>query len=199
MSLSKGKQFEKIAKPNNKGFSDWVKASDLPKNLQLGNGWSWGREGSSLEKKYFLETKRGKYNSVKEIRLIGFNNKKNESRTIRSNIKQYYKTKKCVITYTSGAECDHKNGRYNDPRVNNIKTQRKSDFQSLHKDVNKAKRQRCKECKESGKRFDAKLLGYPISYYKGSTKHSDKPNGCVGCFWYDPIEFRKHLQAKDSL
>ncbi len=43
------------------------------------------------------------------------------------------------------------------------------------------KRQICKKCKESGYRFDAtKIPGNRYSFY-----------GCVGCYQYDPIQYRK--------
>ena len=38
-------------------------------------------------------------------------------------------------------------------------------------------------------------MGYPISFYKGGKKHDGTENGCEGCFWYDPIEFRRHLKS----
>lgn len=71
--------------------------------------------------------------------------------------------------------------------------QKLSDFQPLSKAANDAKRQFCKECKRTGKRFDAKLLGYPMSYYKGGANHNGNEDGCEGCYWYDPLEFKRHL------
>ena len=196
--MSLAKKFEKIANPDSNGESRWIHLKNLPLDLQLGNGWSWGRQNGYLKNKYIVKVKRvGASNSrILSIKLSGYNSEKSITRHIRSDIKQYFKNKKCVITHTSKAECDHKNGRYNDKRLNDIEKQRISDFQPLHKDVNKAKRQRCKECSETGIRFDAKKLGYPISYYFGDRIHSNKSDGCVGCFWYDPIEFRKKLIAK---
>lgn len=63
----------------------------------------------------------------------------------------------------------------------------------LSKAANDAKRQFCKECRQTGIRYDAKLLGYPISYYSGVAEHHNEENACIGCYWYDPIEFKKHL------
>ena len=74
--------------------------------------------------------------------------------------------------------------------------QRLSDFQALSKAANDAKRQFCKECMRTGIRYDAKQLGYPMAYYKGGAKHNNEENACIGCYWYDPIEFRRHLQEK---
>lgn len=99
-----------------------------------------------------------------------------------------------MVLGTSNPEVDHKNGWKNNMDVmKNLSTQRYEDFQPLSKAANDAKRQFCKECRKCGKRYDAKQLGYPISFYKGGINHDKTATGCEGCFWYDPIEFRKHL------
>jgi hypothetical protein len=115
-----------------------------------------------------------------------------ESRQINCKIREYFKDKRCVILYTSDIEIDHKNGRYNNPRVNNAKTQTIEDFQALSKSANNAKRQHCKDCKNTGKRFDAKNLGYKVSYLSGTKKYIESPNGCVGCYWYDVHAFNSY-------
>ena len=84
----------------------------------------------------------------------------------------------------------------NESRVMNNENQKLSDFQPLSKAANDAKRQYCKECRASGKRFDAKLLGYPMSYYEGVAEHQGEENACIGCYWYDPLEFKRHLIEK---
>ncbi len=86
----------------------------------------------------------------------------------------------------------------NEDRVMENTDQRLSDFQPLSKAANDAKRQFCKECKRTGIRYDAKKLGYPMSYYFGTAHHNHEENACIGCFWYDPIEFRKHLILKEG-
>lgn len=48
-----------------------------------------------------------------------------------------------------------------------------------------------------GIRFDAKLLGYPMSYYAGGKTHNFEEDACVGCYWYDPLEFKRHLVPKN--
>ena len=89
------------------------------------------------------------------------------------------------------------NGMKNEDRVMKNKKQLLSDFQPLSKAANDAKRQFCKECRQTGKRYDAKQLGYPISYYKGNEINSNEKDACVGCYWYDPLEFKRHLMAKE--
>lgn len=94
---------------------------------------------------------------------------------------------------TSNPEADHKNGMKNEDRVMRNEDQRLEDFQPLSKAANDAKRQYCKECMRTGIRYDAKKLGYPMSYYKGAAEHHNDPNACEGYYWYDPLEFKKHL------
>lgn len=37
-----------------------------------------------------------------------------------------------------------------------------------------------------------------MSYYSGGAHHNNEENACEGCFWYDLIEFRKHLEEKSK-
>mgnify|MGYP001623764535 CR=1 FL=1 len=196
--------FEQLASPDQKGVSRWVNSSEFKgayKSLSLGNGASWCRKESSLAKKYYIEFDKTctKGPSIDRIRLNGFKKEEDKigNQSIRKDIKLYYQSKRCVILGTSNPEVDHKNGLKNNKRVMNIKTQQLDDFQPLSKAANDAKRQFCKECKKTGIRYDAKKLGYPISYYYGCKYHDKTENGCIGCFWYDPIEFRKHLEFKE--
>ena len=78
----------------------------------------------------------------------------------------------------------------------NSKTQKLGDFQPLSKPANDAKRQFCIECAKTGNRYDAKKLGYTVSVVEGNLTYEDNL-GCVGCFWYDPIAFRKKLIFKN--
>jgi len=94
---------------------------------------------------------------------------------------------------SDGIEVDHRNGRYNEPNVLNVETQTIDDFMPLTRRANLFKRgNACNPCKSTGKRYDAKLLGYPISVSEGSLDYDEKL-GCVGCYWYSPINFRKTL------
>ncbi len=85
-------------------------------------------------------------------------------------------------------EIDHKDGRKDDLRVSDLNTQTFDDFQALCKACNDKKRQICKKCKESGYRFDAtKIPGNRYPFYEGAFEY----DGCVGCYQYDPIQYRK--------
>lgn len=197
---TKTEKFLRLAQPNENGISRWIKVSEFTgefEDLKFGNGASWARKESTLAKMYIIEFDKSLTpgNGIDRIRLNGLNNS-DYSQHIRADIKREISAKQCVVLGTSKPEVDHKNGMKNEDRVMKNEEQRLSDFQPLSKAANDAKRQFCKECRRTGIRYDAKQLGYPMSYYKGNANHNGDENGCVGCFWYDPIEFRKHLTEK---
>ena len=196
--MTKNELFLKLAEPDENGYSRWVRVEEFVGEysaLKFGNGMSWARKESTLAKKYIIETNKNltSGNSVDAIRLAGFNSD-NSSQYISPAIKKVIKSKRCVVLGTSNPEVDHKNGMKNESRVMQNEDQKLSDFQPLSKAANDAKRQFCKECRETGIRYDAKLLGYPMSYYCGSATHHGEENACIGCYWYDPLEFKRHLK-----
>ena len=198
--MTKIELFLELAKPDNNGISRWVSVTEFVgkySDLVFGNGASWARKESALAKKYkiLFDKSVTPGNSIDRIKLIGKNND-DYSQHINSSIKKIIKAQRCVVLGTSNPEVDHKNGMKNEDRVMRNEEQKLSDFQPLSKAANDAKRQFCKECKRTGIRYDAKLLGYPMSYYQGGATHNNEENACIGCFWYDPIEFRKHLKEK---
>ena len=198
--MTKTELFIKLAQPNENGFSRWVDISEFVGEyacLTFGNGASWARKESTLAKKYIIEFDKSitPGNGIDRIRLNGLNNG-DYSQHIRADIKRTIKSQRCVVLGTSNPEVDHKNGMKNEDRVMRNEDQRLEDFQPLSKAANDAKRQYCKECRRTGIRYDAKKLGYPMSYYKGGATHNNEENACEGCYWYDPIEFKKHLQEK---
>ena len=200
--MTKTELFIKLAKPDNNGVSRWVNVGEFVgefSSLTFGNGASWARKESTLAKKYIIEFDKtiSSGNGIDRIRLNGFNND-NSTQHIRADIKRVIKQKRCVILGTSNPEVDHKNGMKNESRVMTNENQQLSDFQPLSKAANDAKRQFCKECKRTGIRYDAKKLGYPMSYYQGVATHNNEEDACIGCYWYDPIEFKKHLKEKND-
>lgn len=208
--MTKTDLFIKLAKPDENGISRWVKTSEFTgeyKSLQLGNGGSWCRASSTLAKKYNVEFDKTltKGNSIDAVRLNGFNSEKVFSQNIRSDIKEYYKDKNCVMLGINGTsentkiEIDHKDGRKNDLRVSDISTQKLEDFQPLCKAANDAKRQICKKCKETNKRWNARnIKGNPYPFYKGDEDYTEQL-GCVGCYQYDPVEYRKTCVEKITI
>ena len=198
--MTKTELFIKLAQPKENGVSRWVDISEFVGEyacLTFGNGASWARKESTLAKKYIIEFDKSitPGNGIDRIRLNGLNNG-DYSQHIRADIKRTIKAQRCVVLGTSNPEVDHKNGMKNEDRVMRNEDQRLEDFQPLSKAANDAKRQYCKECRRTGIRYDAKKLGYPMSYYKGGATHNNEENACEGCYWYDPIEFKKHLQEK---
>ena len=195
--MTKTELFIQLAQPNSNGISRWVSVSEFVGEyacLTFGNGASWARKESTLAKKYVIEFDKSisSGNGIDRIRLNGFNSS-DYSQYIRADIKKAIKARRCVVLGTYNPEVDHKNGMKNEGRVMRNENQRLEDFQPLSKAANDAKRQFCKECRQTGIRYDAKLLGYPISYYSGVAEHHNEENACIGCYWYDPIEFKKHL------
>lgn len=198
--MTKPELFIKLAQPNEQGISRWVSVLEFVgdyASLTFGNGASWARKESTLAKRYIIEFDKSitPGNGIDRIRLIGLNNG-DYSQHIRADIKREIKQRRCVVLGTSNPEVDHKNGMKNEDRVMRNEEQRLEDFQPLSKAANDAKRQYCKECRRTGIRYDAKLLGYPMSYYSGTAEHNYEENACVGCYWYDPLEFKRHLVKK---
>lgn len=195
--MTKTELFIELAQPNCNGVSRWVSINEFVGKyscLTFGNGASWARKESTLAKKYIIEFDKSitSGNGIDRIRLNGFCNGK-YSQHIKTEIKKIIKSQRCVVLGTSNPEVDHKNGMKNEDRVMCNENQRLEDFQPLSKAANDAKRQYCKDCRRTGMRYDAKNLGYPMSYYEGSSKHNNEEGACIGCYWYDPIEFKKHL------
>lgn len=204
--MTKIELFLKLARPDDHGVSRWVSVDEFVgefKELKLGNGGSWCRKSSALAKKYVVEFDKTQStgNSIDAIRLNGFNENETFNQAISSEIKKYYKDKPCVMLGIIGTsentkiEIDHKEGTKNSQRVSNISTQKLEDFQPLTKAANDAKRQICKRCQETDKRFDATCIkGFPMPYYRGNS--SLKESGCIGCYQYDPVAYREELLRK---
>jgi len=191
---SKNSLFIELAKPNEKGISKWVNISEFIgeySRLSHANGRNWGRNDDSRFPFKIEQQKEG--TKVVEYRCFGI--KYSLNRSIRSDLIKKIKQQKCLLVGTSKPEVDHKNGRKNDLRVGNLNNQRLSDFQPLSKAANDAKRQYCKSCAKTNKRFDAKILGFEKSFTFGNIDYLESPEGCVGCFWFDVRDFQKKVKV----
>ncbi len=205
--MTKTELFIELAQPDENGISRWVNVSEFTGqyiDLKLGNGRSWCRDNSSLAKKYIIEidNQLSPGNSIDAIRLKGKKNNPVFNHNIRQDIKDYYKTQNCVMLGVNGnsentkIEIDHKDGRKDDHRISNLQTQNINDFQPLSKAANDVKRQICKRCKETNKRWNAKnLKGNPFEFYVGDENYTEEL-GCKGCYQYDPVEYRKTVVVK---
>jgi len=199
---SKMDLFLELAQPDEKGFSRWVSVKEFSGKyapLVFGNGGDWCRKSSSLAKKFLIELdkRQTKGPSIDRLRLVGFNTEPTFNQAIRQDIRQALMKENCVMLGINGTsentriEIDHKDGRKDDFRVSDPATQRIEDFQPLCKAANDAKRQICKRCKETNKRWNAKnIAGNPYPFYEGNEDYEDEL-GCRGCYQYDPVEYRK--------
>ena len=185
--------FIELADPNEMGISKRIYATDFVgkySKLRSGNGYKWPERlpytfirGGRGDKWYIELT--GKRDTVTQ-------------RPIRKDIRNSLLSgdPKCSHSNSGSLSSDkliidHRNGRYNDPRVLDVDTQNEKDFQILSNRFNLMKRSDCEECVKTDLRFDAKKLGYPKSVCSGSLKYEGT---CVGCYWYGPKEFRQSLK-----
>ena len=188
MPPSKAILFVELAKPDAQGFSRAVSIDEFIgkyAGLALGNGGSWCRDDGGLAKQYNIRRNKDGGRIV-SVELQGLK-KAPIHKAIKASIQAHYKNKRCVVLDVSGTECDHKDGRRDDPRLNDPQQQTIDDFQPLSKAANNAKRQHCRRCRETGNRYDAKKLGYAVSQVKGNGQYNGT---CIGCYWYDPFAFR---------
>jgi hypothetical protein len=68
----------------------------------------------------------------------------------------------------------------------------------LCKAANDIKRQICKKCRETNKRWNAKNIKWnPYEFYEWDDDYTEEL-GCKGCYQYDPVEYRKTSIKKIS-
>ena len=185
-----GRVFEKLY-VNSSGFSPSISIKTLEeihRSFHTTNGGDWCRSKQGyLGKKYIINRKREK-GSISEVKCDGFQKENFINQNIRADIKKIIVNRKCVILdISTNVECDHKDGKKDDSRLNSLEDQKLDDFQPLCKTANMAKKSHCIKCKGTGKRYDAKRLGYSVSFLYGN----EESKTCVGCYWYDPKEFNK--------
>lgn len=208
--MTKNDMFIRLAQPDQEGKSRWVSVAEFKDDyaaLKLGNGGSWCRANSSLAKRYIIEFDKNRTvgPSIDAIRLNGFREQQTFNQAIRQDIKEYYKDQRCVMLGVRGfsentrIEIDHKDGRKEDWRVSNPSTQTIDDFQPLCKAANDVKRQICKVCKATNRRWNAQnIAGNPYPFYDGDETYTEEL-GCVGCYQYDPVQYRKSCVRRISI
>ena len=192
---TKNALFIELAQPDELGFSREVSVEEFVGKYQalvFGNGASWARKEATLAKYYNVTRhKKGKGNRITHVELQGYAEDPIQKQT-PEHIRKAITANRCVVLGTSEPECDHKIGHPDDPNISN---QTMDDFQPLSKAANDAKRQHCKNCKNTGLRFDAKRLGYRVSQVRGNPEYEGT---CVGCYWYDPLFFNKQATRNYS-
>lgn len=186
--------------PDKNGMSRWVSKNELvDKYASLfptnGNQWMRNRGISHLvlEKKII--------NNITHWRFNGFDENQKSNRPIKKEIRELLSKKPCAHTGFSGTKnnpivIDHKNGRYNDKDVLDVNTQKLDDFQPLCNQANLQKRSYCNNvCIKTGKRFDAKTLGYGVSFIEGGENYKGT---CVGCYWSDCLKFKQFVSSGNN-
>lgn len=184
--------FLELAQPDETGFSRCVYVDEFTgryEQLRLGNGGSWCRDnGSWLGSRYNIQREK-QGGAIVYIRLHGYK-KLPYRKPIPQSVRDALNDQPCAVLGTAQVEIDHKDGRQDDPRLTDAALVTVEDFQPLSKSVNNAKRQHCKECRDTGQRFDARRLGYRVGQVKGNGKYRGT---CVGCYRYDPQAFNREV------
>lgn len=158
-----------------------------------------GLMAAILEKKYKIKRPQ-KGGKVFSIRLDGPNvNSVKKHRGIRQDIRTEISKQRCVVLdIGSSIEVDHKNGKYDELSNIELENQKIDDFQPLSKAANDAKRQHCKDCIKTGKRYDARRLGYKEGWVVGDENTSP----CIGCYFqtFGPVGniFFFHIKEKPN-
>lgn len=197
----KQKEVDKIFTPNKKGESEWIMIDKIKKSKLL-----WSNNGNCRHGKFFGDNRYiwEKYPSVgkiEKLKINGFDKNKLDTskRPISTDIKNYYKKKPCVFCGKNNElVCDHKNDLYNDKRVLTIKTQKKSDFQSLCNACNLLKREANVKERKNNKLYSAKNIPkykcFPFDFPWEKKLFDIKDINCKkDTFWYDPKEFHRKL------
>jgi hypothetical protein len=177
--------------PDENGVSRWVSKNELVgqySSLYPTNGNQWMRNRGLRH----LILEKTIINNVIHWRFNGFDTNQKSNRPIKKEIRDELSKKPCAHTGFNGTKnnpivIDHKNGRYNDEDVLDVKTQKLEDFQTLCNQANLQKRSDCLNCVNTGCRFDAKTLGYNISYIEGGEKYEGT---CLGCYWNNCLDFK---------
>jgi hypothetical protein len=218
LPIEKAKDLELHGGPGN-GSGDRTKMTKLYINTTV---YGSAREPMTYPKCYneIIELDENQLNIVEEYKneriqnnlpcsqgVIGFiihgeNIDEGVSRPISRDIKNYHLQSPCITCGTNKTICDHKNDLYNDPRVLDIKTQLKEDFQPLCNNCNLRKRavslKTVKDKKRQPPPPSIRLLG--IDFTQGDENYDPNDiNAMVGTYWYDPIAFMTKVRNKLSM
>ena len=189
---SKAALFLELAQPDDLGFSRRVAVAEFTgpyAKLQFGNGGDWIRQDGPLAKRFNIRRHPEGKGKITHVELQGFR-KVVIQKPIPASIRRRVTAGRCVVLATGSPQCDHKDGRLDDPRLSDASQVVIADFQPLSRSANDAKRQHCLECRDTGNRFDATRLGYLVGQVRGDGKYNGT---CVGCYWHDPMFFNAEI------
>ena len=191
---SKAALFLELAQPDSLGFSRPVPVSEFTGpyvRLQFGNGGDWIRQDGSLAKRFNIRRHPEGKGRITHVELQGFR-KVVIQKPIPEGIRKEVTSGRCAVLSTGSPQCDHKDGRLDDPRLSDVNQVTIADFQPLSRAANDAKRQHCLECRDTGNRFDAKRLGYAVGQVRGDGRYNGT---CIGCYWHDPMFFNQEVSS----
>jgi hypothetical protein len=197
---SQSGKLESIMNIDQNGISEWFEIEYLEKTLKFqirGNGTPLLNKNRGLGTKYKIEKKYICKDGIKiseqaagkiiAVRTIGFADIKGYGTPSAETLK-IIKKQKCSFCGTGGpVEIDHK-----DTYLDYIGELPLEEFQPLCRRCNDLKRERCKKCKNTGKRFNALTLGYTVPFTSGNENFNEETR-CKGCYFNDPREFRSKL------
>ena len=192
---SKAALFLELAQPDDLGFSRQVPITEFIgkyAKLQFGNGGDWIRKDQSLANHFNIRRHPAGTGKITHVELQGFK-KVVIQKPIPEGIRRGVRAGRCVVLATGSPQCDHKDGRLDDPRLSDASRVTIADFQPLSRGANDAKRQHCLECRDTGNRFDATRLGYSVGQVRGDGRYNGT---CVGCYWHDPLFFNQEVSSK---
>lgn len=188
MIKAQWEQFVELANPDENGISEWVTKEEWEAiGLSHHNGSGWCQTDRGVGRYYTFDKRYAAINGHRclvAIRLTGLKNQQSDAgyrdHSIPAQIRRQVVSQPCAVLYiNSQVECDHKDGRYTN-KVSSIE-----EVQPLNKTVNDAKRHHCEVCRLTGKRFDARVLGYSVGWIEGD----ENSPFCAGCYWNDPKKF----------
>ena len=146
---SKAALFLELAQPDDLGFSRPVPVSEFTgeyAKLQFGNGGDWIRQDGSLARRFNIRRHPEGKGRITHVELQGFR-KVVIQKPIPEVIRREVTSSRCVVLATGSPQCDHKDGRLDDPRLSDPSQVVVDDFQAMSRAANDAKRQHCQECR----------------------------------------------------
>jgi hypothetical protein len=209
-------------KPNTNSYQDWDILSDLEwhctrcelKSSQAKTWQIWKQNGLQLDTdsngNFYKNIECKKCNKkqihrkLKSLSILDNTTKRYPiNKTLSDRIKNIYKYEEAIFLRklpASELEIDHKlpQIRWDKDELANTNsmtdTEIKDKFILLNRSNNLLKSRQCEQCKKISIRGTFPGIKY---YYKGNELYDNNLNNqeaCIGCFWFDPYEWRASLQ-----
>jgi hypothetical protein len=186
-----------LFKPDEKGFSDWVKVSEFKKA-----GLNWSNNGNIrrgvafglTEIKWEVARLNSGRSRVVQLRMVGWSLDLAFDQKIEPRIRLAFEVESCcnlsqLRIPQPDIEIDHRYGYKDHPdyvSCYSAANQEKEHFQLIHRVLNLQKRQMCAECVSTRTRPPHPTLGYA----EGGADLPDR-FPCRGCFLAEPERYRR--------